>query len=386
MALTPDRGVSAALLAINCAGFLISLDRAVFAPLLPAMADDLNGSIAAVGLAVSFYAIPYGLFQIVFGPIGDRRGKIQVIRWNVLLFALGTGLCGAVAALPALYGLRAVTGICAAAVFPLSLAFIGDAVPYARRQQAITTLLGVSSLGGALSTAVGGLIGEFLSWRALFYLYSVVSLVVAFMLFRVPAKAPVAVSGPWWEALAGYRKLASVPRARLLYAMAMIEGAIILGAFTYVGAFVRERYELDYLMIGLVLACYAVGTLIATRLLRRFAGQSREASLVLGGGVVMGLGYLALMLAPVWQLIPIVLYGTGTGFALLHSTLQTRATELVPALRGTAVAIFAFSLFLGGGIGTAFFGAVVSEASYELAFGIAGAVLIGLGLFARRIW
>jgi hypothetical protein len=43
---------------------------------------------------------------------------------------------------------------------------------------------------------------------------------------------------------------------------------------------------------------------------------------------------------------------SGAGFVIAHSTIQTRATELVPTLRGTAVALFAFSLFLGGGLGT----------------------------------
>jgi MFS family permease len=49
---------------------------------------------------------------------------------------------------------------------------------------------------------------------------------------------------------------------------------------------------------------------------------------------------------------------------MFHSTLQTRATELAPGLRGTAVSIFAFSLFLGGGIGTAFFGWLQAETGY----------------------
>jgi|GEM_PF-2290591 len=62
----------------------------------------------------------------------------------------------------------------------------------------------------------------------------------------------------------------------------------------------------------------------------------------------------------------------GLGFYMMHSTLQTQATELAPEARGTAVSLFAFSLFIGQGIGAAVFGRIVDNFGYIYCFIVAG--------------
>ncbi len=62
----------------------------------------------------------------------------------------------------------------------------------------------------------------------------------------------------------------------------------------------------------------------------------------------------------------------GLGFYMMHSTLQTQATELAPETRGTAVSLFAFNLFIGQGIGAAAFGRIVDNFGYVPCFIIAG--------------
>ena len=81
-----EPGVRLALIGMGAAAFLVTLDRAIMAPLLPAMAGDLKGTIAQAGMSVTAYVIPYGLFQLFYGPLADRAGKTAVIRWAVLAF------------------------------------------------------------------------------------------------------------------------------------------------------------------------------------------------------------------------------------------------------------------------------------------------------------
>jgi predicted MFS family arabinose efflux permease len=69
----------------------------------------------------------------------------------------------------------------------------------------------------------------------------------------------------------------------------------------------------------------------------------------------------------------------GVGFTLCHSTFQTRATELRPGARGTAISLFAFMLFLGGGVGTALLGALLAASGYRAVLLTCG---LGLGLLA----
>jgi YNFM family putative membrane transporter len=379
-------GVGVTLLGLYVAAFLVSLDRAVFAPLIPALSQDFHETVGAVGLAVSAYTLPYGLFQLGYGPLGDRTGKLTVIRWTFLVFAFGTGLCGLAITLPMLDLLRAVTGACAAAIIPLALAHIGDVVPYEQRQQTITNLMGATSFGNALSAAVGGAIGQFLSWRALFGLYGICALLIAVALFRTSTGRPIPTAATAPRADRQYGELLRLRKAQLLFLIVGLEGVFVYGGFTYLGAYLSDRFALDYLTIGMILACYGTGTVLTSRFVRYFLRRLGEANLILLGGLLLATGFLVLLPLGWWQIHVAPMLWMGAGFALFHSTLQTRATELIPALRGTSVAMFAFSLFLGGGIGTAMFGWLITAYGYAPLLVASGGGMLCVTAVARRVW
>ena len=385
--------------ALTAAAFLVSLDRAIFAPLLPAIARDLQATIAAAGLAVTAYTIPYGACQLFYGPVADRAGKIAVVRWAVVVFAISTGVCALAPSLTVLQLLRVLAGGAAAAVIPLSLAYIGDAVPYERRQQTIATLMGFTSLGAALSSAVGGLVGNFLSWRALFAFSGTLGLLAAALLFRAhggqpprPAPAPTTPPKPGSSAaspfgLDRYMRVLALGKARTLYVLVALEGVAVLGGFTYMGAYLQDTFALSYLTIGLVLAANGASTLAGSRVLRRLHGRLGEPRLLLLGGLLQAGGYLLLVPLTDWRPTVVAFIMMGLGFSFFHSTLQTRATELHAELRGTSVALFAFSLFIGGGIGTAALGWVASDFGYvalELVCGITLLAITIASVLGRR--
>ena len=68
---------------------MVSLDARVVAPLLPAIATDFETSIARAGYVVSGYLLPYGLFQLAYGPLADRFGKVRVSVYAMAAFSLG---------------------------------------------------------------------------------------------------------------------------------------------------------------------------------------------------------------------------------------------------------------------------------------------------------
>ncbi len=375
-----------AFVALSIAAFLVNLDRAIFAPLLPALASDLHTNVGIAGQAVTAYVLPYGLFQVFYGPLADRAGKVHVVRWAVLFFAVGTGLCSLASNLTQLFALRALTGACAAAVIPLALAFIGDAVPYERRQQAIATLMSTNALGGVLSTAVGGVVGDVFSWRVLFAGYGIASLASVAMLFKASGSTAMPSHAAAIPASQRYGRVLREGNARWLYVLVAAEGLFVNGAFTYVGSALRDRFAISYLVIGLVLACYGAGTFITSRFLRRLVQRFRERGLLIIGGPALACGFLLLVPLPAWILATIPILLLGFGFATFHTTLQTRATELVPALRGTSVALFAFSLFLGGAAGTALFGWMYTAIGPSTVFVTACAGMVVVTLAARLSW
>jgi predicted MFS family arabinose efflux permease len=101
---------------------------------------------------------------------------------------------------------------------------------------------------------------------------------------------------------------------------------------------------------------------------------------------LLSAGFLVLAPLPDWRLFPLAMVAMGVGFSFFHSTLQVRATELVPGLRGTAVALFAFSLFMGAGIGTAAMGWLASSGDYSLLVLVCGGGMLLLTAATRLTW
>ncbi|HEV2125188.1 MAG TPA: MFS transporter, partial [Chloroflexota bacterium] len=360
--------------------FLVSIDARMVAPLLPAIADSVAASIPATAFIVTAYALPYGLFQIAYGPLADRFGKVAVVRVAVLLFGAGTLGCGLTFDLPSLIALRIVTGAFAACVFPLTLAYIGDVIPLERRQFAVGNLVTVTSIATAVSPAIGGMIASVLTWRDLFIACGLLTFIPALWLYRVPSVPHVSASaaGGWRGFIAPFGAVLRSRSALTIDVLVFLEGALTAG-LTYLGAFLYDEYGLDYARIGLLLGLYGIGSILMARRVGALARRIGSGRMVLVGATLLSASYLMLLGPHHQALFGAAMLLMGIGFVTCHSTLQTCITEAVPGLRGTAVAFFAFSLFLGGGAGTAALSALLSTAGYEALLLTCGA---GLAVFA----
>jgi len=147
---------------------------------------------------------------------------------------------------------------------------------------------------------------------------------------------------------------------------------------------VHQRFGLGLGASGAVSAMFAAGGLLfaagAGRLLPRFG----EAGLVVAGGGLMTAGFLALAAAPApgWAVPCVVVLGAG--IYMLHNTLQVHATQMAPATRGAALAIFACSLFTGQSVGVWLASQVVDAAGARPVFVVAAIGLLLLALDFRR--
>ena len=352
---------------------MVSLDARVVAPLLPAIAHDFQTTIARAGYVVSGYLLPYGLFQLAYGPLADRFGKVRVSVFAMAAFSVGTALCGAFASFAAVLLLRALTGAAAAALIPLTIAYIGDTVPYAKRQAALAMLMASAGAAQALSVSVGGTIAALLSWRAIFPILGVSSGLVTLYLAAF-AKRELRVTRAPGARPPRYRDALRSPLVPILLLVAL-EGCLFMGGFPYLSGLLEQRFGLGSLAIGLLLGLTGVSQLVSARALPRLLRRVSERELLLVGGSSMGFAYLISAWAPhlIWVGAACALIGAG--FSLCHSTIQTRATEAFPGGRGTSLALFAFSLFLGSALGSIGFGWALERVGYGATFGVAGALL-----------
>ena len=367
---------------LTALAFLVQVDVRMMTPLLPTIAHSLETSVTAMGLAMMLYMLPYGLCQFFYGPLGDRLGAIRVVRGAAIGFGVGALLTGQAHDIVVLGAVRFITGVFAAAVVPLTFAYIGATVPYAERQETLGRFAAVTSLAQSLSAAIGGTVAHFVSWRVLYVGVGCLSLFPAVLLFRTHTRhVPTGAAGGGLHYGLVLRRRA----ARILYGIVGFEGVFLWGGFTYLGAVAVARFGLNELEVGLLLACYGVATLAGGFSLVKIRTHLPERHLAALGGGLKGGAYLLMSVSGSILLFAVAIVMLGFGYIALHTTLQTRATELAPEARGTAVALFAFFLFLGGAIGSAIFGPLVDHGWHRLFLMICGLSLLVLGVLAVRL-
>lgn len=226
--------------AICLAGWLFDFyDLILFAYLASAIGRDwhwggdaarFKGWVVGVALATS------GLGGIVFGGLADRFGRKAVMTWTILLYSLGTGLCGLSWGLWSLLAFRALTGLGVGGEWATGHALMAEIYPKEKRGRAAALLQAGEPLGVALAVVAGLWLGPRAGWRAVFFLSALPALLVLFVRRHV-------VESPLWLAekdaprrpfLEPYRELWRHHRARA--AQAWLLGASKLGTYwiTYV--------------------------------------------------------------------------------------------------------------------------------------------------------
>ena len=373
------------ILILGLTGFVVMADNWVVSPILPAIAKSIGVSPVRAGLLISAYMIPFGLFQLVFGPLSDRYGKRQVINFSMVFFTVGTGLCGIGMGLYDLAFYRAITGVFAASVMPICLALIGDVIPMERRQQAIGTFMGIAFLGQGLSMAVGGSIAYFVSWRGVFFVYAGLAVLSTLLLYFAGRQAP-SKKNPNSQYLSPYIGLIRNRRSLMVYVVVLIEGILIIGSFSYLGAYTEHLFKFNYLAIGFTLTAFGAGAVITGRLVGKIVpkiGRKNALSLGLISAMVADIIFFVANIHPVVLIAGVAFLGIG--FMLAHSTLLTIATEFAKSARGTAMSLVAFCFMGGGGVGAAIGGRVISSIGYAQFYILFGILLLGLLVMARLV-
>ena len=127
--------------------------------------------------------------------------------------------------------------------------------------------------------------------------------------------------------------------------------------------------------------------MISGRLLPWVARRVAEPGRFVFGGLVSALGYGLMSVVPSWEAATAVLVLLGFGWTGAHAVLQARSTEILPSARGTAIAVFACALFMGGSAGTAIIGVGIDRLSYQPVLLLLAAALFAftvLGWFGLR--
>ncbi|MDQ3740208.1 MAG: DHA2 family efflux MFS transporter permease subunit, partial [Actinomycetota bacterium] len=167
-------------LALTCIpAFMVALDQLVVTTTLPSIRTDVGASLEELGWTLNAYVLAFGVFMLTGAVLGDRFGRRRMFSAGVLLFGAASAACALAPSGGALIAARAVQGVGAALVMPLSLALLTDAFPPQRRGMAIGIYGGVTGSAVALGPIVGGAVAEGLSWQWIFWINVPLAVVTA---------------------------------------------------------------------------------------------------------------------------------------------------------------------------------------------------------------
>jgi EmrB/QacA subfamily drug resistance transporter len=170
----------------SVAVFMVTLDNLVVTTAIPVIRQDLHAGLSGLQWTVNAYTLTFAVLLLTGAALGDRFGRRRLLATGVAIFTAASAGAALAPSIVALDVARALQGVGAAIVLPLTLTVLSAAVPAARRGVALGIWGGISGLAVALGPLVGGAIVTGISWHWIFWLNVPIGLaLLPFILVRL---------------------------------------------------------------------------------------------------------------------------------------------------------------------------------------------------------
>jgi EmrB/QacA subfamily drug resistance transporter len=402
------------LIALMLSTALIALDATILATAVPTIVGELGG-LTQFPWLFSVYLLAQAVSVPVYAKLADTLGRKPVIMFGIGLFLLGSVMCGFAWSMPSLIAMRAVQGLGAGAVLPVTITIAGDIYTVAERAKAQGYIASVWAVSSVVGPTLGGVFSQFVSWRWIFFVNIPLCLLAAWMLFRgyhesverrahqidYAGAAALTISltllilavlegGQAW-AWTSWQSIASFAvGAVLLVAFVAIErraaepvlpldifsrrlivttlfisvgvGAVLVGLTSYVPTFLEGTTSATPLAAGLAVAALTIGWPISASQSGRLYLRIGFRPTALTGLALASIGATALWITSarpnIWS-AAISCFVVGLGLGLVATPTLIAAQASVPwSERGVVTGSNMFMRSMGSAVGVAIFGAI----------------------------
>jgi EmrB/QacA subfamily drug resistance transporter len=395
---------------------LVAIDSTVIATAVPSVVEDLGGFTQFPWL-FSIYLLAQAVTVPIYSKLADLYGRKPMMLLGIGLFLLGSILCGAAWSMPALILFRALQGLGAGAIQPMSLTIAGDIYSMAERGKVQGYMASVWGMSAVVGPTLGGVFSEYLTWRWIFFINIPLCALAAWMLLRnlhedverkkhqldylgatlLTVGSTLLILGllqggeGWpWLSLAGVgipaagalfiavfvlvERRAAEPvlplwvfKRRLLLTAGLVSlcvGAVLIGLTSYVPTFVQGSLGTGPLVAGFALATLTMGWPISAsqsakvymRIGFRPTALIGSALAILGCGLMTMLGTSSSVFS-----VAVFCFLIGAGMGLVASPTLIAAQATVGwSERGVVTGNNLFSRSMGMAVGVAIFGAVAN--------------------------
>ena len=404
------------LLAVMLSIGLVAIDATILATAVPAIVEDLGGFTQFPWL-FSIYLLAQAVTVPIYSKLADQVGRKPVMLVGIGLFVLGSLLCGLAWSMGALIAFRAVQGLGAGAVQPMSMTIVGDIYTLEERAKVQGYVASVWALSSVVGPTLGGVFADYLSWRWIFFVNLPLGVAAGWMLWRrfderverrrhtidytgsllltgggVVLLLALLEGGVRWAwgsttsltlfavaaaLLVGFvlvERRAEEPvlplwvfrRRVLLSAMlaSLVVGVLMMGLSSYVPLYAQTVLGHGALVSGLALAAMTLGWPIAASNAGRLYLTLGFRATMLIGGVVGFAGALLLLTidvdSSIWHLAaPCFVMGLGFGLVASPSIIAAQSS-VTWQHRGVATGTTMFARSVGSAVGVAVFGAIAN--------------------------
>ncbi|MFE5621444.1 DHA2 family efflux MFS transporter permease subunit [Streptomyces virginiae] len=414
-------------------GLLIAaLDQTIVSTALPTIVSDLGG-MAHLSWVVTAYMLAATAATPLWGKLGDQYGRKKLFQYAIVLFLIGSALCGLAQDMPQLIGFRALQGLGGGGLIVLSMAIVGDIVPPRERGRYQGLFGGVFGATSVLGPLLGGLFVDNLSWRWVFYInlpIGLVALVVIAAALHIPARPSkhtidylgtfliacvatclvlVASLGATWGwgsariigvAVLGVLLLAAfllverkaaepvlplglfrIRTFTLCSAISFVVGFAMFGAMVYLPTFLQIVQGVSPTMSGVHMLPMVIGMLISSTASGQIVSRTgRWKVFPLAGTAVTAIGLLLLhqlhRTSSTWEMsLYFFVFGAGLGLVMQVLVLVVQNAVSYADL-GVATSGATFFRSIGASFGVAIFGTVfTNQLDGKLAASLAGVTL-----------
>ncbi|MER5527528.1 MFS transporter [Streptomyces sp. NPDC002677] len=362
--------------------FLFGTETFLVSPLLPTISRDIDVSEAAAASSVTAYVLVYAVCAPFLGVLSDRLGRRRALLAGSVLFvvsnvgaALSTGIVLLVLS-------RAVAGLAAAAAGPAIWAHIAETAPDRVRGRALGLGMALFSCGQVVGVPLGGLLAGVAGWRSAFLALAIGTAAAVPLLLRQirPTVPQAATVGAVKAVLSGWAD----PSLRNALLVNTVFNAANLGAYTFLGAVLVDRFDLTVSELGLIGVVVGAGSVVGSTLGGRLGDRARAAGAapvpllpVWGVLLAAGIGLAVAGRGLVMAVIGVALWFVASGAFVTDQ--QTLAGTVAPALRATSSAWLTSTMYAGTGLGAWAVGAFADVTVGALIIGTALALLSALG-------